>query len=135
MALLYISSSFSSFLPSTCLTSLTSHLHFCGLTFVHPFINVARLLYIIMEKKMNSILLFRSSYFSKPISLCWLLSTCPTSSFNELSKRIGWTCKCRHPTISPSNPHREEIQLNSSVRIYPSQASTKLNLFHYLHQH
>ena len=70
MALLYISSSSSSFLPSMCLTSLTSHFHLCGLTFVHPLINVARLLYIIIEKKMNSILLFRSSYFSKPISPC-----------------------------------------------------------------
>ena len=70
MALLYISSSFSSFLPSTCLTSLTSHLHLRGLTFVHPFINVARLLYIIIEKKMNPILFFRSSYFNKPISHC-----------------------------------------------------------------
>ena len=77
---------------------LTSHLHLCGLTFVHPLINVAGLLYIIIEKKMNPILFFRSSYFSKPISLCWLLSTCPTSSFNELSKRVGWTCRCRHPT-------------------------------------
>ena len=62
MALLYISSSFSSFLPSTCLTSLTSHLHLCGLTFVHPFINVAGLLY--------PILLFWPSYSSKPISFC-----------------------------------------------------------------
>ena len=99
MALLYISSSFSSFLPSTCLTSLTSHHHLCGLTFVHPFINVVGPLYIIIKKKMNPILLFRSSYSSKPISLCWLLNTCPTSSFNELSKRVGWTCGCRHPTV------------------------------------
>ena len=53
---------FSSF---NCLTSLTSHLHLCGLTFVHHFINVAGLLYIIIEKKMNPILLFWSSYSSK----------------------------------------------------------------------
>ena len=80
---------FSFFLPM-CLTSLTSHIHLCGLTFVHPFINVARLLYIIIEEKMNLILLFLTSYSSKPISLCWLLSTCPTSSFNELRQIVGW---------------------------------------------
>ena len=34
MALLYIYSSFSSFLPSTCLTNITSHL-FWGMTFLH----------------------------------------------------------------------------------------------------
>ena len=45
---------FSFFLP-TCLTSLTSHNHLCGLTFVHPFINVGGLLYIIIEEKMNPI--------------------------------------------------------------------------------
>ena len=56
---------FSSFLPSTCLASLTSHLHLYDLTSVHHFINVAGLLYIIIEKKMNPILLFWSSYFSK----------------------------------------------------------------------
>ena len=56
---------FSSFLPSTCLASLTSHLHLYDLTSVHHFINVAELLYIIIEKKMNPILLFWSSYFSK----------------------------------------------------------------------
>ena len=58
-------SCFSSFLPSTCLTSLTSHLHLYGLTFVYHFINVAELLYIIIEKKMNPILLFWSSYSRK----------------------------------------------------------------------
>ena len=78
------------FFLSTCLTSLTSHLYLCGLTFVHPFINGAGLLYIIIEKKMNPILLFRTSYSSKPISLCWLLNTCPTSSFNELRQSVGW---------------------------------------------
>ena len=82
--------SFFSFFLSMCLTSLTSHIHLCGLTFVHPFINVAGLLYIIIEEKMNPILLFRTSYSSKPISLCWLLSTCPTSSFNELRQIVGW---------------------------------------------
>ena len=80
---------FSSFLP-TCLTSLTSHIHLCGLTFVRPFINVTGLLYIIIEEKMNPILLFWTNYSSKPISLCWLLSTCPTSSFNELRQCVGW---------------------------------------------
>ena len=83
---------FSFFLPM-CLTSLTSHIHLCGLAFVHPFINVAGLLYIsniIIEEKMNPILLFRTSYSSKAISLCWLLSTCLTSSFNELRLIVGW---------------------------------------------
>ena len=60
---------FSFFLPA-CLTSLTSHIHLCALTFVHRFINVAGLLYIIIEEKMNPILLSRTSYSSKPISLC-----------------------------------------------------------------
>ena len=72
---------------------------------------------------------------AKPISLCWLLSTCPTSSSNELRKRVDWTCGCRHPTISLSSPLREEIQLNFSFRIYAGQANTRLNLFHYLQQH
>ena len=40
--------SFPSFLSSTCLTSLTSHLHSRGLTFVHSYI----------EKRITSILLF-----------------------------------------------------------------------------
>ena len=62
--------SFFSFILPTCLTSLTSHIHLCDLTFVHPSINVARLLYIIIEEKMNPILLFRTSCSSKPISLC-----------------------------------------------------------------
>ena len=43
--------SFFSFILPTCLTSLTSHIHLCDLTFVHPFINVDALLYIITEKK------------------------------------------------------------------------------------
>ena len=80
---------FSLFLP-TCLTSLSSHIHLCDLTFVHPFINVVGLLYMIIEEKMNPILLFQTSYSSKPISLCWLLSTCPISSFNELRQSMGW---------------------------------------------
>ena len=45
---------FSFFLPM-CPTSLTSLIHLCGLTFVHPFINVDGLLYIIIEEKMNPI--------------------------------------------------------------------------------
>lgn len=78
------------FLPSNVYgTSLTLHNHLCGLTFVHPFINVVGLLYII-EEKMNLTLLFRTSFSSNPISLCWLLSTCPTSSFNELRQSVGW---------------------------------------------
>ena len=80
---------FFSFFLHMCLTSLTSHIHLCALTFVHLFINVVGLLYIIIEEKMNSILLFQTSYSSKPISLCWLLSTCPTSSFNELRQSVG----------------------------------------------
>ena len=62
---LAFASLFSFFLP-TCLISLTSHIHLCGSTFVHPFINVAGLLYIITEEKMNPILLFQTSYSSKP---------------------------------------------------------------------
>ena len=62
--------SFFSFILPTCLTSLTSHIHLCDLTFVHPFINVAGLFYIIIEEKMNPILLFRTICSSKPISLC-----------------------------------------------------------------
>ena len=30
------------------------------------------------------------NYSSNPISLCWLLSTCPISSFNELRQSMGW---------------------------------------------
>ena len=44
--------------------------HKFHITYLHPFINVVGLLYIIIEEKMNPILLFRTSYFSKPISLC-----------------------------------------------------------------
>ena len=51
--------SFSSFLPSTCLTSLTSHLHSCGLTFVHGY----------REKRITSIL-FLESFSSKHNQLC-----------------------------------------------------------------
>ena len=48
--------SFLFFLPSNVYgTSLTSHSHLCGLTFVHPFINVDGLSYIIIEEKMNPI--------------------------------------------------------------------------------
>ena len=90
-----LGSFFSFFLP-TCLTSLTSHIHLCDLTFVHPFINFARLLYIIIEEKMNSILLFRTSCSSKPISLCWLLSTCPTSSWAKT--KCGLEHGVAHPT-------------------------------------
>ena len=104
---------FSFFLPA-CLTSLTSHIHLCGLTFIHPFINVAGLLYIIIEEKMNPILLFRTSCFSKPISLCWLLCTCPTSSFNELRQIVGWnmvqrTQQSNAPNNLPLLPTLEEI--------------------------
>ena len=81
--------SFFSFFFPTCLTSLASHIHLCGLTFVHPCINVVGLLYIIIEEKMNPILHFQTSYSNKPISLCWLLSTYPTSSFNELRQSVG----------------------------------------------
>ena len=90
-----LASFFSFFLP-TCLTSLTSHIHLCDLTFVHPFINVAGLLYIIIEEKMNSILLLRTSCSSKPISLCWLLSTCPTSSWAKT--KCGLEHGVAHPT-------------------------------------
>ena len=94
---------FSLFLP-TCLTSLTSHIHLCDLTFVHPFINVVGLLYIIIEEKMNPILLFQTSYSSKPISLCWLLSTCPTSSFNELRQSMGWNMVQRTQQFCQNDP-------------------------------
>ena len=49
-----IFSSFSSLLPSTCLTSLTLRLHLCDLTFLHHFRNVAGLLYVITEKKRSN---------------------------------------------------------------------------------
>ena len=83
--------SFFSFLLPTCPTSLTSLIHLCGLTFVHPFINVAGLLYIIIEENMNSILFFRTSFSSKFNLLCWLLANSSTSSFNELRQSVGWT--------------------------------------------
>ena len=98
---------FSFFLP-TCFTSLTSHIYLHGLTFVHPFINVAGLLYIIIVEKMNPIVLFRTSYCSKPILLCWLLSTCPTSSFNELRQSVGWNMVQRRNNL-PFQPTMEEI--------------------------
>ena len=54
-------------------------LHKCCWTFVRNY-----------RGKLNPILLFRTGYSSKPISLCWLLRTCPTSSFNELRQIVGW---------------------------------------------
>ena len=54
-------------------------LHKCCWTFVHNYWG-----------KDEPILLFQTSCSSKPISLCWLLSTCPTSSFNELRQSMGW---------------------------------------------
>ena len=56
---------FSLFLP-TCLTRLTSHIHLCDLTFVHPFINVVGLLYIIIEEKMNQFFSFRQVALANP---------------------------------------------------------------------
>ena len=54
---------FSSFLPSTCLTSLTSHLHLYDLIFVHHFINIAGLLYVIraLTLKNSNVILFYNS--------------------------------------------------------------------------
>ena len=98
---------FSSF---NCLTSLTSHLHLCGLTFVHHFINVAGLLDIIIEEKTNPILLFRTSYPSKP-----------NSSLHLSNKLIYWAkTNCglehgaMHPTISPSSP----LWRRSSIKLF-----------------
>ena len=108
---------FSFFLPA-CLTSLTSHIHLCGLAFVHRFINVARLLYKIIEEKMNPIVLIRTSYSSKPISLCWLLFTCPTSSFNELRQIVGWNMVQRTQKSPPPAHCGGDLRFNSSVRIH-----------------
>ena len=101
---------FSFFLP-TILTSLTSHIHLYGLTFTNPFINVAGLLYVIIEEKLNPILLFRTSYSSKAISLCWLLRTCPTSSFNELKPIVdsNMVQRTQQPPPPPPQPTMEEI--------------------------
>ena len=101
---------FSFFLP-TILTSLTSHIHLYGLTFANPFTNVAGLLYVIIEEKLNPILLFRTSYSSKPISLCWLLRTSPTSSFNELRQieDSNMVQRTQQPPPAPPQPTMEEI--------------------------
>ena len=83
MVLLYISS----LLPSTCLISLTSHLHLCGLGFVHPFINVVRLLYIVIEKEMNQ---FFSSSQATPANPFHFLTSQHLSHnlFNEVFYRV-----------------------------------------------
>ena len=61
---------FFSFFLHKRLTSLTSHIHSCGFALVHPFIIVAGLLYVIIEEKMNPVVLIWTSCSSKPISLC-----------------------------------------------------------------
>ena len=82
------------FLPSTCLTSLPSHLHLCGLTFVHHFINVVELLYIIIEKKMNSILLFWSSYSCKTHFILFLFSSFNVSHKFNITSPFMWHNFC-----------------------------------------
>ena len=57
---------------------------------------------------MNPIVLFRTSYSSKPILLCWLLNTWPTSSFNELRQSVGWNMVQRSNNL-PFQPTMEEI--------------------------
>ena len=91
--LLYISSPFSSLLPLTCLTSLTSHLHLCGLTFVHPFKCYWTFVHHYRERD-EPIFLFRSSYSCKPISLCLFLSTCPTTSLMRCFIKCGLDPRC-----------------------------------------
>ena len=120
---------FFSFFLHMCLTSLTSHIHLCALTFVHPFVNVAGLLYIIIEEKMNPILLFQTSYSSKPISLCWLLSTCPISSFNELRQSMGWNMvQCTQQSPPPAH-YGGDLRSNSLVRIHSGQATPDSTFF------
>ena len=58
------------FLPSNVSHKFNITYSFMWLDFCTSFINVARLLYIIIEEKMNPILLFRTSYSNKLISLC-----------------------------------------------------------------
>ena len=86
--------SFFSFILPTCLTSLTSHIHLCDLTFVHPFIKVAALLYIITEKKRRkdepNFFSFGQAAPANPFHFADFSALVQTSSFNELRQSVGW---------------------------------------------
>ena len=86
--------------PSTGLISLTSYHHLCDLTFVHSYINVTILSYIIIvKKKINSTLLFLVRLLQQTHFIMLTSQHLPNKPFNELRKRVDWTCGCQHPTV------------------------------------
>ena len=129
---------FSSFLPSMCLTSLTSHLHLYDFTFVRHFINVADLSNIIMEKNINPILLFWSNHSSKTHFMLFLFSSFNVSYMFNITSSFMWPdfCTSLHKFCWPFEHHYgEKYKSNSSLLVKLLQQNPfHLFLLFFLHR-
>ena len=60
-------------------------------------INASPLPWLLYITKMTSTPLFGKLLQQVHFTLLTSQHSCPTSSFNEVGKRVGWICGCQHP--------------------------------------